>query len=172
MSAVIHGMNMRAAALESAAALLNRRGELYGNSIFTDLRAVTENLKKNPSGQYVSVYDNPSDMKNPEFAEAVEKTWNARQRFLEAAAAHNVRVPANLAVDIPNPFGTARAVGSKAQVQAVKDVLGQKGLPDTMDSGPMGNILGMAGIKAPPKQTGVARRKTRRRRKTTRKSRK
>jgi hypothetical protein len=55
------------------------------------------------------------------------------------------------------------ATEEKAKVQAVKDVLANKGLPDTMDSGPLGNILGMAGIKAPPKRTGLGRRKTNRR---------
>ncbi len=63
---------------------------------------------------------------------------------------------------------------NKAKVQAVKDVLANQGLPDTQDTGPLGNILGMAGIKAPPKRTGLgrsrkvrgkARRKTRRARK-------
>jgi hypothetical protein len=52
---------------------------------------------------------------------------------------------------------------SKAQVLAVKDVLAKRGLPDTQDTGPLGNILKMADIKAPPKRTGLGRRKTGRR---------
>lgn len=68
---------------------------------------------------------------------------------------------------VPNVVEVTTA--NKAKVQAVKDVMGKRGLPDQMDTGPLGNILGMAGIKAPPKQSGVGRRKTRKtRRKATR----
>lgn len=63
------------------------------------------------------------------------------------------------------PMNLSDVVGQKAQVQAVKDVLSKKGVPDEMDTGPLGNILGMAGIKTPPKG---ARRKTQRRKRTRR----
>lgn len=52
-------------------------------------------------------------------------------------------------------------ISQKAKVQAVKDVLAQKSIPEESSSGPLGTILGMAGIKQPPKQSGVGRRKTR-----------
>lgn len=62
--------------------------------------------------------------------------------------------------------GLARAVeipaANRAKVLAVKDVLGNRGIPDEMDTGPLGNILGMAGI---PKPRGARRRKTLRKKK-------
>lgn len=63
---------------------------------------------------------------------------------------------------------------NKAKVQAVKDVLTTKNVPATMSSGPLGNILGYAGISAPPKGSQAGRRKKtiRHRRKRTRRSRK
>jgi hypothetical protein len=59
---------------------------------------------------------------------------------------------------------------NKAKVQAVKDVLAKRGVPEAMDTGPLGNILGMAGIKAPPKRSaaGRSRHKTRRSARTRR----
>jgi hypothetical protein len=63
---------------------------------------------------------------------------------------------------IPKP-PISDVIETKSQVQAVKDVLASKGLPDTQDTGPLGNILKMADIKAPPKRTGLGRRKTGRR---------
>lgn len=61
------------------------------------------------------------------------------------------------------PAPVEQAVRSKAQVQAVKDVLGAKGVPDQMDTGPLGNILSMSGIAPPPKKTGLGRRRKTRR---------
>jgi hypothetical protein len=65
---------------------------------------------------------------------------------------------------------TSLVTDSKSKVQAVKDVLAKKGVPDESDTGPLSNILGMAGIKAPPKQSGVGRRKTRKGKKSKRKT--
>jgi hypothetical protein len=52
-------------------------------------------------------------------------------------------------------------ISDKSKVQAVKDVLAQKGVPEESSTGPLSTILGMVGIKTPPKQSGVGRRKTR-----------
>lgn len=48
------------------------------------------------------------------------------------------------------------------KVQVVKDVLASRGAPDEMDTGPLGDILDMAGIPKPPKPRGARRRKTHR----------
>jgi hypothetical protein len=61
-------------------------------------------------------------------------------------------------------------IESKAQVQAVKDVLASKGVPDEMGTGPLGNILKMADIKAPPRGSTAGRR-TRKHMKRSRKTR-
>ena len=61
-------------------------------------------------------------------------------------------------VPLPRPPVVETTTGTKAQVQAVKDVLAKKGVPEEMGTGPLGNILKMAGIKTPPKGSTAGRR--------------
>ena len=63
-----------------------------------------------------------------------------------------------------------KTIETKASVQAVKDVLAKRGVAETSDTGPLTTILGMAGIKSPPKQSGVGRRKKTNRKHKSRKT--
>lgn len=92
--------------------------------------------------------------------------WRRAVQYLRTTGRLPNTTYLNVEVDEPPGYmgRVKESTETKAKVQAVKDVMYQKGLPDTADAGPIGNILGMAGISAPPKKTGLGRRRKTRRR--------
>lgn len=77
--------------------------------------------------------------------------------------------PRNIA-QVIQAFRNRYDAESKNQVErgrAIQDVLASKGVPDSVDTGPLGNIMDMVGMKSVPKKEfevrrGSGRRKTRR----------
>lgn len=78
-----------------------------------------------------------------------------------------IEFPLPILREIVSPAEAIRdTISSKAKYQAIKEVLGKQGLPDTMDSG-IGTFL-PPNVKPPPKQSGVGRRKTKKAKRKTR----
>lgn len=100
---------------------------------------------------------NPAIVVNDDWIQFIEfRRETMRDILLEVDRTLRGKIRSGLASAVEIP------AANRAKVLAVKDALGNRGIPDEMDTGPLGNILGMAGI---PKPRGARRRKTLRKKK-------
>lgn len=129
-----------------------------------DLRSLVDVIRETPSILYIEFVGTDEnfgprnlrvynvrfldDKKNPVSTDEIRRM--VKNKFLRRDAER-----------IPFIDEVAKTISSKAKYQAIKEVLGSRGLPDTVESG-IGMFL-PPDVKAPPKQTGLGKRKTRRR---------